>query len=370
MEAVIYQTALITEEELFNVFLRQNEMVNLYYIPFLSKDYIDTYSPSEEEIKKQYEANTQNYMTDELRSIRYITITAEDFEKNMDISEEEIRAYYNAYPEEFKTEEGETKPFEEARDEIFSLLSAQRVELSSSSFVSELETQGGSDKSIDELAADHKIDTMNESQQFSETDILQEIPPRITRLAFEEAKGGTVIVEVGTTLWITEVKDIVPSKQKNLDEAKDEITAELKNTKAKQITRQKAREALNELRKVKKEELKDKAKELGLEVSETGYFTRLQNVPTINNEALRSEAFEINEDTVVSNKLYNNRDDFYIVSVKEIQRVDQEVFDQEKEALKQQELIRQQSNLRQNWLQNLRRESAITPNASLFPSQG
>lgn len=370
MEAMIYETALITEEELFNVFLRQNEMVNLYYIPFLSKDYIDTYTPSEEEIKKQFEANGENYKTDERRSIRYITISAEDFENRIEISEEEVTAYYNAYPEEFAAEDGTTKPIEEAREEILSVLRSQRGGAEREEFVSLLETEGGSDKSIDQLAADYKKDAVNESELFSESDILKEIPPRITRLAFQQSEVGSAIVPLGTSIWVIEVKDIEPSKPMNLEQATEQITAELKNTKARQITRKKAQEALNELRKAKKEDLSAKTKELGFELSETGFFSRLQNVPTINNEELRSEAFEINEATVVSNKLYNNRDDFYIVSVKEKQSIDQEVFDQEKETLKEQELRRQQSNLRQNWLQNLRRESEITPNAALFPSQG
>ena len=107
-----------------------------------------------------------------------------------------------------------------------------------------------------------------------------------------------------------------------------------------------------------------------MELLETGYFSRLQNVPNINNQDLRSEAFEINEATVVSNKLYNNKDDYFIVSLKEKQSADKEVFNQQKEALKEQELRRQQNDLRLNWLRNLRRESEITPNAALFPTQG
>ena len=370
MEGFIYETALITEEELYNVYLRQNEKVNLYYIPFLSKEYAESYTPSEEEIKTHFEANKGKFNTDELRTIRYITISAEDFENMIEISEEEIDAYYNAYPEEFVSEEGGTLPLEEARPQIEAVLKSQKGGTLREDFVELLETEGGSDKSLDELAAEHKIETINVSEPFAESAILNEIPPRITRLSFEENKGGTAIVSMGSSLWVIEVKDITPSRAKDIEEAKQEITAQLKNEKAKEITRKKAQEALRELKKAKKEELSEKTKSLGVELLETGYFSRLQNVPSINNENLRSEAFEINEATVVSNKLYNNKDDFYIVSVKEKQSADKEVFNQEKDALKERELIRQQSNLRQNWLQNLRRESEITPNAALFPSQG
>jgi len=370
MEDFIYETALITEEELYNIYLRQNEKVNLYYIPFLSKDYIDAYTPSEEEIKTYFEANKDKFKTDELRSIRYITITAEDFENRIEISEEEINAYYSAYPEEFVAEDGGTLPLEDARAQIVTVLKSQKGGALREDFIGLLQSEGGSDKSLDELAAEYKIETINESEPFAQSDILKEIPPRITRLAFEENKGATDIVSMGSSIWVIEVKDIVPSRAKDVEEAKEEITAKLKNEKAKEITREKAQETLTKLKKAKKGELTEKAKSLGVELLETGYFSRLENVPKINNENLRSEAFEINEATVVSNKLYNNKDDFYIVALKEKQSADKEVFNQEKDALKAQELIRQQSNLHQNWLQNLRRESKITPNAALFPSQG
>ena len=370
MEGFIYETALITEEELYNVYLRQNEKVNLYYIAFPSKDYVDKYSPSDEEIKTHFEANKNNFKTDELRSIRYITITAENFENQIEISEEEINAYYNAYPEEFASEEGGTLPLEEAREKIVTVLKSQRGGALREDFVALLQAEGGSDKSLDELAAEYKIETINESEPFAQDQILKEIPPRITRVAFEQNKGDAAIVSMGSSIWVFDVKDIVPSKSKTIEEAKEEITAQLKNEKAKVLAQQKAQETLSELKKVKKSELSEKTKSLGFELSETGYFSRLENVPNINNENLRSEAFELSETAVVSNKLYNNKDDFYIVSVKERQGADKEVFDQEKDALKRQELTRQQSDLRQIWLQNLRRESDITPNASLFPSQG
>lgn len=370
MESFIYETALITEEELYNVYQRRNEKVNLYYIPFLSKEFLDSHTPSEEEVKKHYEANKGEFKTEELRAIRYITISPEDFENRVEISEEEVGAYYNAYPEEFIGDEGGTLPLEEARDEVVSKLKTQRGDVLLEEFVEGIGNTEKASKSLDQLAAENKIETIDESELFTLAEILKEIPPRITRRAFEEIKGGTAIIPMGTSVWVLEVKEIVPSREKNIQEAKEEIISILKSEKAKKVTKQKAQETLTQLKTVKKEELKDKTKTLGVELQETGYFTRLDSVPTINNEQLRSEAFEIDEETVVSNKLYNNKDDFYIVSLKEKQSADMEIFNQQKDELKQQELGKQQRNLRQDWLRNLRRESKIIPNAALLPTQG
>ena len=370
MERFIYETALITEEELYNVYLRQNEKVNLYYIPFSSKDFVDAYTPGEEDVKKYYEANKAKFKTDELRSVRFITISPEDFENRIEISEEEVNAYYNAYPEEFVTEEGETLPLEEAREQILSTLKAQRGGVLREQFVEVMGNTENSEKTLDQLAAENKIETINESEMFTDSDILKEIPPRITRMAFEKNKGETAIVPTGTSVWVFEVKEVVPSRGKKIEEAKEDIIIVLKVEKAKQTAGQKARETLAKLKTVKKKDLGDKTKSLGVELKETGYFTRLDSVPDINNEQLRSEAFEIDEKTVVSNKLYNVKDDFYIVSIKEKETADKEVFEQQKNELKEQELSRQQRTLRRDWLQNLRRESEISPNASLFPTQG
>jgi peptidyl-prolyl cis-trans isomerase D len=370
MERFIYETALITEEELYNIYLRQNEKVNLYYIPFSSKDFVDAYTPGKEDVKKYYEANKDKFKTDELRSVRFITISPEDFENRIEISEEEVNAYYNAYPEEFVTEEGETLPLEEAREQILSTLKAQRGGVLREQFIEVMGNTENSEKTLDQLAAENKIETINESEMFTDSDILKEIPPRITRMAFEINKGETAIVPTGNSVWVFEVKEVVPSRGKKIEEAKEDIITVLKVEKAKQTAGQKARETLTQLKTVKKKDLGDKTKSLGVELKETGYFTRLDSVPVINNEQLRSEAFEIDEKTVVSNKLYNVKDDFYIVSIKEKESADKEMFEQQKNELKEQELSRQQRTLRRDWLQNLRRESEISPNASLFPTQG
>ncbi|MEE8044572.1 MAG: hypothetical protein V3T32_05530, partial [Thermodesulfobacteriota bacterium] len=83
-----------------------------------------------------------------------------------------------------------------------------------------------------------------------------------------------------------------------------------------------------------------------------------------------SEVFELNENSTVLGKVYQNNNNFYVVIFKEKLSADPQNFEQQKEELKEQELQTQRSDLIQKWLQNLRREAKIVPNNNLLPVQG
>ncbi|MCK5708966.1 MAG: hypothetical protein KAI07_00385, partial [Deltaproteobacteria bacterium] len=92
--------------------------------------------------------------------------------------------------------------------------------------------------------------------------------------------------------------------------------------------------------------------------------------PEINLEQIKSEVFEVDEDSTVLGRVYQNNNNFYVVIFKERINADPGDFEQQREELKEQELQLQRRNLMQKWLQNLRRGAKIVPNNNLFPVQG
>lgn len=366
----IDETIIVTDEDLFNTYKMQNEKVNLYYISFSEDDYTDSYIPTEEEIQEYYEARKSGLKTPELREIRYFTLGPDVFEKNINVSDDEIGSYYNAYPEEFVSEEGELPPLEDVRGEIESKLKTQRGEMLREQFLAAVKSAGEGGKTIDTIAKEYSIESINESGPFPAGKILPEIPPGITRLAFNSETGQTAVIPVGAAIWIMEVKGITPPREKTFDEAREDITASLREEKSSQAARKKAQETLEKLKTVKKNTLGAEAEKLGLKLKETGYFSRMESVPGINAPELAGEAFELDEGETVSNKIYTDRDTFYIVSFKEKQSAHKEDFELKKGELKQQGLDRQRSEIIGNWLQEMRRQAEIIPNSDLLPAQG
>ncbi|MEW6144801.1 MAG: SurA N-terminal domain-containing protein [Thermodesulfobacteriota bacterium] len=364
------ETALITEENLLDVYERQNEKINLYYITFSGQDSAGSYTPGEEEIKLYYQSHKGDLKTAETRQIRYFTLSPETFEKNVTVTEDEISSYYNAYPEEFKTVDGKQVPLAEAKKDIESRLKAQKAEGLRQQFLSRLDNAGSESAGIDALAKEYSAETIKESGPFSLNDNPGDIPPMVTRQAFGTDKGKVAMIPVGTSIWVMEVVQITPPREKTFEEAKEEAAESIKREKSKDVARKKAEESLKKLKGVKDENLPAEAQKLGLELKETGFFSRSESVPQLNSRLLSSEAFELDPESGVPNRIYDDADKFYIISVKEVKSASPEDFNGAKDALMEQELQNQRSQVIQRMIQDLRRQAEIVPNTKIFPSQG
>ena len=294
----------------------------------------------------------------------------ETFENNVEISDEELNAYYNAYPEEFQSEDGTKLSFEEAKADVEANLRTQRAEASSREFIDNFGISGDSNASIDQIAQDNGVSSVNDSTPFPRSQSTGTIPTVVVNQAYTMQENGLAVVPVGTSIWVVELKNISEPREKTLEEAKPDVIAAIKDQKTKNQARQQANQALASLRSVKKEEIGDKAKELGYELKETGNFTRVDRVPEVNIEEVKYEVFEIDQSGTTLSKVYENNNDYYVFILKERIDADEEGFELAKEELKEQELQTQRNEILQKWLQNLRREAVIVPNSNIFPAQG
>ncbi|MFI5322132.1 MAG: SurA N-terminal domain-containing protein [Thermodesulfobacteriota bacterium] len=364
------ETTLITDENLFNDFKRENDKINLYYIAISGNGFINSYTPGEEEIKQYYQKHKSEFKTPETRKIRYFTLSPDSFEKNVTVTDEEISSYYNAYPEEFQSADGKLRPLSDVTKDVESKLKTQKGEALRQQFMSKLEKPDEETSNIDSLAMEYSAGSISESKPFSLTDNMADIPPAVTRQVFSTGKGHVSIIPIGTIIWVTETEEIAQPREKSLDEAKEQAVQAIKLEKSNLETRKKSEEMLQKLKLVKKETLPAEAKKLGLELKETGFFSRSEPVPHIDSQQLTVDAFEMDPKSGVSNKIYKNGDVYYIVSIKEIKGADPEEFNKVKDVLRDQELQKQRSQVIQKMIQDLRRKAQITPNSELFPSKG
>lgn len=366
----IGETVFVTDEKLLTTYNLQNEKVNLNFIEFASADFVDEEPPSDEEIQKRYESGKSNFKTDELRKIRYIVLEPDTFENRVQVSDEEIQAYYNAYPEEFKAEDGSTLPFEEAKDNVASNLKSQRAEVVRQEFLENFELSQTADTSLDQLAKENSIETINESAPFAISERTGDVPPQVVNNAYSSVKGSLSLMPVGTSIWVIELSEITEPREKTLEETKPEIIEAIKNEKSKAQARKKANEALVKLSSGNKEDMAAATKELGLTLNETGPFTRTERVPEINLEQVKNEAFKIEDGTKVLGRVYENNNNFYVVIFKEKIGADPAEFEIQKTELQEQELQIERNSVLTKWVQNLRREAKIERNPDLFPAQG
>jgi hypothetical protein len=167
-----------------------------------------------------------------------------------------------------------------------------------------------------------------------------------------------------------EVTSVTPPREQTFEEAKSNITATLKHEKSLEMAKSKAEETVKKLRGVKNENLPAEAKKLGLQLKETGLFSRSEKVPQLNSPIIGSDAFELDVKAGVPNRIYDDKDKFVIISVKELKSANPGDFDEARGALMQQELDKQRSQVIQKMIQDMRRQAEIVPNNKLFPAQG
>ncbi len=370
LAAFIDETAIITDENLFSVYEQENEKINLYYVRFPGKDFLASYAPGDGDIKQYYEKHKNEFKTAEKRKVRYFTLSPDVFEKSVKVSDDEIASYYNAYQDEFKSGDGKQLPLSDVRKDIESKLRAQKGEVIRQQLMSRMENPEGVNSGIDSLAKEYGAATIVQSEPFAANEIMAAIPPMITHQAFGMEKGKVAITPVGANIWVLEVIDVVPPREMSFEEAKAEAANSLKHEKSVQLAKKKAEESIKKLSGVKKENLPAEAKKLGLELKETGYFSKSERVPGINSQQLSAEAFELDAKSGVPNRIYTDGDTFYIISVEGTKNATREDFDGVKTALMEQELQKQRSQVIQKMIQDLRRQAEIIPNSRLFPSQG
>jgi hypothetical protein len=167
-----------------------------------------------------------------------------------------------------------------------------------------------------------------------------------------------------------EVTEVTPPREKTFEEAKEEAAESIKREKSKEAAKKNAEESLMKLKGMNNKNLPAEAKKLGLELKETGFFSRSERVPQLNSHMLSAEAFELDPESGVPNRIYVDADKFYILSVKEVKSASPDEFNGVKDALMEEELQKQRSQVIQKMIQDLRRQAEIIPNTKLFPSQG
>ena len=91
----------ITEEEMKDEFIKENELVKTQYIRFGPYQYASGIKPTEEQIKAFYEEHKKDFEKPESINIEYLAVRFEDVKKEIPIADEEIKKYYEENQDEF-----------------------------------------------------------------------------------------------------------------------------------------------------------------------------------------------------------------------------------------------------------------------------
>lgn len=105
LEALLRETAFVTDEDVEETFREQSERAKIRYILFPIRQLADSVSIEQEDLVAYFEENKEEYRLPEQRRVAYLVVDNSVLRSQMEISPEEIQAYYEANSAEYQQEE-------------------------------------------------------------------------------------------------------------------------------------------------------------------------------------------------------------------------------------------------------------------------
>jgi peptidyl-prolyl cis-trans isomerase D len=101
LEAVVTAGVQVSDGELERDFRRQNEQVKAEYVLVDEGRFRSAAKVSDDEVKKQFEANREGYRLPERRVVSYLMLERASFAKQVNVTTREIETYFHDHTEEF-----------------------------------------------------------------------------------------------------------------------------------------------------------------------------------------------------------------------------------------------------------------------------
>ena len=270
LEDLVKSAARYSDQELRNQFLLENEKATIEYLAFSPEAIKENPAVSPQEIENYYKKHAEEFRLPAMVKAQYILFSPENYENKVTVAPAELKEYYQMDTERFS----EPKKVK-ARHILLKTGKTDTPEKVAAvkKRAEELLQKIKKGEDFAKLAEKNSEDTGSAAKggdlgYFKKGDMVK---------PFEEAafsqKPGEVSSPVQSTFGfhIIRVDDVKEAYTKTFDEVKGVIEKELKQEAAKKLAREEAHRAYNRL--FKSKDIAGYAKQNGLKIEETDYFT-------------------------------------------------------------------------------------------------
>jgi len=204
---------------------------------------------------------------------------------------------------------------------------------------------------------------------FKEGDEIPEVGkhPSFHSSAFSLKVGEiSPVVNIPPNFYILKLIDKKESRIPPLEEVKEEVKKKVTGVKGEEKARQVAEDLLNQIRSGKN--IKEVARDRGLQVEETGLFTRAGGmVPKIGPVGEFVTALSsMTEKSPTPKEVLRTKDGYFVLGLSALEPADQSKFQSVKKNLQRRLVYQKQEEFFQNWLQQLRAKAKIEINKDLL----
>ena len=283
---LITGSVLVSDTEVRQEFEKQNVKVKFDYAVLRKDDLLKQIQPTEAELKAFYERNKASYNNSipEKRKVRYVVLDTAKVEAGTSVSHQELQSYYDQHRDDYRMPEqvsvshiliktplpgpdGKVDPkgVEEARKKAEDVLKQVKAGGNFAELAKKYSEDPGSGKNGGSLGFIGRGRTV----------------PEFEKAAFSLPKGSiSDLVQSSYGFHIIRVDDKQAAHVKTLDEVKDQIEESIKQQKAALAVTNQVNALLGQAR---TQGLEKAAAAKGLQVVNTDFFSRTDNLPGIGN---------------------------------------------------------------------------------------
>jgi peptidyl-prolyl cis-trans isomerase D len=245
---------------------RQEREIDYALIP--ASDYAASTSITDEQVKKWYEENQQNYMLPETVNLQYIELTRAQAESTIEVTEQALREYYDQVKERLTTQE------ERRARHILITVGDGVDDAAAQKKAEELAAKAKAGADFAQLAKDNSKDAGSAAQGGALDMSPREVwPGPFGDAMFSMAVGEIRVVRSESGWHVLKLEEIQPGHVKAFEEAHAELEAEYRKERAQNIFYEQSQK-LADLAFSALTELDSVAKQLNLPLKTINGFTR------------------------------------------------------------------------------------------------
>jgi peptidyl-prolyl cis-trans isomerase D len=209
--------------------------------------------------------------------------------------------------------------------------------------------------------ADQHGMTVKETDYFPKTGAIPGLgeDERLTQSIYSLENGEiSEVIKHKDKFYIIQVVDTKDSHIPEMSEVSDQLERDFINHLSLIAAKKEAKSYLEQLK--RGANWSELAKSKGLETEETGFFTRKQSPPKIDNSPLLSEAaFSLSSQKIYPDEVFEINNKIYVIRWLSKEDIDTTDFHKEKESFKQAVLLEKKKRIFNAWLQSLKEKAEI-----------
>ncbi|MEN6375827.1 MAG: SurA N-terminal domain-containing protein [Smithella sp.] len=358
IENLIREGIKVSDKEVFDVYVMQNQKINLNFVQVAGADIKKKITPTEAELENYLKNNSKLFRQPEQVKIKYLSFAAGNYAP-ADTGDADLRDYYNRNKDKYKTKEGKQLQFAEARSAVASELRNIRGMQAAYTEAKKAHDTIYQEENFEAYAAKNKLKIntldffpLNKSPQ--EFTSVKDLAAILMDLKKNEISN---VIKTDDSYRLLQLVDRKASYLPKLSDIRNEVEKSFIESEKQNIAEKEAAAMLASLKKGKG--LDKVTGEKGLAVNETGFFQPGNSIPKVGaNQEATETILQLSASKPYPDKPFRINNSYLIFKFKDASNVDSKEFEAKKDLYKRAFVSIKREETMQTWLEG-NKESMI-----------